>query len=130
MSFAKSKSYSKEGNILTNYMKGLIVSMLISFVLVILLACALKWFSLSENLISPLNLAIKTICVLIGSIIAIKGESKGLIKGIIFGVLYVLLAFVSFSFLSKNFTFDLSLLLDVLFASIAGGTVGIIKVNR
>lgn len=130
MSFARSKSINSNGNIIFSYLKGLVVSMLISLAFVIVFAFSLKWFSIDEKFISPINLAIKTISVLIGSLIAIKGESKGLIKGVIFGLLYVLLAFVSFSFLAKNFTFDLALFLDILFACVAGGTVGVIKVNR
>ena len=104
--------------------------MMISFALVIFLAFSLKWFSLNEKFIMPFNLAIKTISVLIGSLVAIKGDSKGLLKGVIFGLLYIMLAFFSFSFLSKNFAFDLSFFMDILFACIAGGTVGVIKVNR
>ena len=129
MSITKSKSVSN-GNLIASFLKGLIISMLISFALIILLACSLKWFSLNEKYISPLNLAIKTISVLLGSLVAIKGETKGLLKGIIFGFLYISIAFVSFSFLAKTFSFDLSLFLDALFACVAGGIVGIIKVNR
>ena len=129
MSFAKSKSSSLNDNIVLSYLKALIVSMLVSFALIILLAFSLKWFSLNENLISPLNLAIKTLSVLIGACIAVKGNSKGLLKGFIFGLLYISVAFVSFSFLAKTFTIDISFLLDILFVSIAGGTVGVIKVN-
>ena len=130
MSFTKSKTYDSKANLFVSFLKGLIVSMLVSFALIILLAFSLKWFSLNEKFISPLNLLIKTISVLIGSIIAIKGESKGLVKGIVFGFLYVALAFSSFSFLANSFVFDLSLLLDIVFACVAGGTVGVIKVNR
>lgn len=130
MSFSKTKSATTHENLVLSFIKGLIVSMLISFILIIILALSIKWFSLSEKLISPLNLVVKTISVLVGSIIAIKGETKGLIKGVIFGFLYVSLAFGCFSFLAKSYTFDLSLLLDVIFACVAGGTVGIIKVNR
>lgn len=130
MSFSKSKTYDSKANLFVSFLKGLIVSMLVSFALIILLAFSLKWFSLNEKFISPLNLLIKTISVLIGSIIAIKGESKGLIKGIVFGFLYVAFAFSSFSFLANSFVFDLSLLLDIVFACVAGGTVGVIKVNR
>ncbi|MBR3885488.1 MAG: TIGR04086 family membrane protein [Clostridia bacterium] len=130
MSFSKSKTYDSKANLFVSFLKGLIVSMLVSFALIILLAFSLKWFSLNEKFISPLNLLIKTISVLIGSIIAIKGESKGLVKGIVFGFLYVALAFSSFSFLANSFVFDLSLLLDIVFACVAGGTVGVIKVNR
>lgn len=128
MTFAKSDRLGD--NLILSFIKGLIVSMLISFGLIILLAFCLKWFSFDEKYISPLNLAIKTISVLIGSIIAIKGESKGLLKGVCFGLLYIVVAFVSFSVLAKSFAIDVSFLLDVLFSCIAGGLVGIIKVNK
>lgn len=128
MTFAKSNRLGD--NLILSFIKGLIVSMLISFGLIILLAFCLKWFSFDEKYISPLNLAIKTISVLIGSIIAIKGESKGLLKGVFFGLLYIVVAFVSFSVLAKSFAIDVSFLLDVLFSCIAGGLVGIIKVNK
>lgn len=128
MSFAKSDRLSN--NLLLNFLKGLIVSMLISFGLIILLVFCLKWFSFNEKYITSLNLAIKTISVLVGSSIAIKGESKGLVKGVCFGLLYIFVAFVSFSILAKTFSMDLSFLLDVVFSCLAGGLVGIIKVNR
>lgn len=130
MLFAKSKSSELKGNIIINYLKGLIVSMMVSFILVILLAFSLKWFSLNEKYIQPLNLAIKTISVFVGAFIAIKGNSKGLIKGVSFGLLYIFVAFACFSILANTYTFDLSLFLDMLFACVAGGTVGVIKVNR
>ncbi len=128
MAFAKSDRLSN--NFIIRFVKGLIVSMLISFGLIILLAFCLKWFSFDEKYISPLNLAIKTISVLVGSSIAIKGESKGLLQGVGFGLLYIIVAFLSFSFLAKTFAMDLSFLLDVVFACLAGGLVGIIKVNK
>lgn len=128
MAFAQSDRLSN--NFIIRFVKGLIVSMLISFGLIILLAFCLKWYSFDEKYISPLNLAIKTISVLVGSCIAIKGESKGLLQGIGFGLLYIVVAFLSFSFLTKTFAMDLSFLLDVVFACLAGGLVGIIKVNK
>lgn len=130
MFYSKSKTEKISSNIVVSFLKGLIVSMLVSFALIILLALSLKWFSLDEKFISPINLAIKTISVIVGSCIAVKGESRGLIKGVAFGLLYIVSAFVSFSVLAKSFALDMSFLLDVLFAGIAGGIVGIIKVNR
>ena len=129
MSYSKYKTEKINGNIVINFLKGLIIAMLISFALVIVLAFSLKWFSIDEKLISPLNIAIKIISVVVGAIIAVKGDTKGMLKGIVFGFLYIALAFVSFSFLAKSFSFDLSLLLDVVCSAIAGGLVGIIKVN-
>lgn len=129
MSFSKTSSKKVNNSLLLNYLKGLVVAMVISFALIIVLACSLKWFSLDEKYISPLNLAIKTISVAIGSLVAIKGESRGLFKGVCFGLLYIFLAFISFSALAGSFSMDISFLLDIAFSCLAGGLVGILKVN-
>lgn len=129
MSFSKYKTEKLNGNILVNFIKGLIVSMLITFALIIVLAFSLKWLSIDEKYITPLNLAIKVISVLVGAVIAVKGENKGLLKGILFGFIYITISFVSFSILANTFMFDLSLVLDLVCTSIAGGIVGIFKVN-
>ena len=129
MSYSKYKTEKVNRNFIADFLKGLIVAMLISFALVIALAFCLKWFSIDEKFITPLNIAVKIISVIVGAMIAIRGESRGLIKGIVFGLLYMLLAFISFSFLARSFSFDLSLILDILCSCFAGGLVGIIKVN-
>lgn len=127
MSFSNS---STKKNSVICYLKGLIVAMLVTFALIILLACSLKWFSLDEKYITPINLAIKTISVVIGSLIAIKSETKGLVRGILFGLLYIVLAFATFSIFAKTIVLDLSFILDVVFSCLAGGIVGILKVNH
>ena len=126
---SSSKTVSNE-NIILDFVKGIIVSSLISLGLVILFAFCLKWFSLSDIYISPVILAIKGISVIIGAIIAIKGNNKGLLKGLCFGILFMLIAFFMFSLLAGVFIVDVSTVLDFLFASLAGGIVGIIKVNK
>lgn len=127
MSYAKSDKLNN--NLIVSFLKGLIIAMLISFGAIILLALCLKWFSFDEKYIMPINLAIKTISVFIGSLVAIKGESRGLVKGVCFGLLYIFVAFISFSILAKTFSVDTSFILDVIFSCIAGGLVGVIKVN-
>ena len=127
--FSKSYEVSNENNILS-FFKGLIVSLMISFGLVILFAFCLKWFSISEKYIFAGTIAIKAISVFLGALIAIKGKSRGLLKGLLFGLIYITLAFLLFSFLSGSFVFDNQTILDFVSASIVGGIVGIIKVNK
>lgn len=129
MSFSKYDSSVENKNNIISFLIGLVVSVILSLALVIVLAFALKWFLIDEKFIVPLNLAIKVISVLVGAGIAVKGSSKGLIKGVMFGLLYIILAFGLFSILAHSFSIDLSLLLDVACTCLAGGIVGIIKVN-
>ena len=121
---------SEKNNLVLDYLKGLILSMMLSFGLVLIFAFSLKWIAINDSTIMPINLAIKIISVIFGSMVAVKGDSKGLVKGVIFGMVYMLVAFVSFSILASSFMFDLSFLLDVVCSAIAGGIVGIIKVNK
>ena len=129
MAYSSSERLEKS-NVVLDYAKGLIVSMMISFALVIGFAFSLKWIAFNDSAIIPVNLAIKVISVVVGAIIAVKGEQKGLFKGVIFGFLYMVIAFSCFSILANTFALDLSFILDLICSAIAGGIVGIIKVNR
>lgn len=117
-------------NIILDYIKGIIVAMLISLGLVILFAFCLKWFELDNSFLSIGTLIIKAISVFFGGVVAVKGESKGLIKGVLFGIIYIVFALVVFSFLAGSFSVGVGTLLDLVFAVVLGGIVGIIKVNR
>lgn len=129
--FSKTKTSSNDStNVVFDFLKGLIVATLISLGLVILLAFCINWFEIKDSYLSPLTLLIKGISIVVGTVIAVRGESKGLLKGICFGIIYIVFAFVIFSILSSSFKLGLSSLLNVLFASLLGGIVGIIKVNK
>ena len=127
--FTKTRNLSNE-NFVFSYFKGLILSIVISFAFVILLAFCLKWFPIIENYLFLATMIIKIISTLVGSIIAIKGENGGLIKGVFFGLLYILTSFVIFSFLAGSFNFDNQTILDFIICAITGAIVGIIKVNK
>lgn len=117
-------------NVIWDFVKGTIIAIIVSLVLVVLFAFFIKWFNLSDNFIYPVTLGIKAISVIFGALVAVKGSSKGLIKGSLFGICYIVFAFLLFSVLSGGFSVELSSLLDLLSAAILGGIVGIIKVNR
>ena len=125
----KTNSGSNESFIL-DFLKGLIVSILISLALVIVFALILNWLDIPESVIIPITFAIKYISVIFGAMIAIKGSSKGLLKGSAFGLAYIVIAFVVFSILAKSFIFDITTLLDLVSSVLVGAIVGVIKVNR
>lgn len=129
MAMADTKKLSNE-NLFLSILKGIIVSMLISFALILVFALCLKWFVFDEVWIVPINLLIKAISVVFGSMIAVKGESRGLLKGALFGGVYIVFAFIVFGLLAGSFEIGLSFLLDLVFSVILGGIVGIVKVNK
>lgn len=120
----------KDNSVFSNILKGALIALVVSLLLVLLFAFVLRFIPISDSLISPINQVIKGVSILIGAIFGLKkSKEMGLISGLIIGFLYTVLAFVTFAVLSGNFAFSAAVLNDLLFASIIGGISGIIAVN-
>lgn len=117
-------------NVFFDFFKGILIASFLSLGLVILAAFCLKWFSIADEYVAPITLLIKGTSVFVGAMFAVKGNSKGLLKGVSFGLIYIVVAFIVFSVLAGSMSVGVSTLLDVVFASLLGGIVGIVKVNR
>ena len=127
--FAKSNKMTND-SVVFSFFKGLLVAVLLSLGLIILFAFCMKWFEISDYFIAPITLCIKGISLFLGAWIAIKGDRKGLVKGLLFGIIYIVLSFIIFTVLAGQFFVTISTFLDVVFASLLGAIVGIVKVNR
>lgn len=119
----------KQINDFVQFLKGLIVSLIVSFALILLFALIIKFTNLSEGWIVPINLVIKALSVAVGVIIFTKSRSGGFKKGVILALCYTTLAFVIFSALSGAFSIGWELLLDYAFTAVVGIIVGVIRVN-
>lgn len=112
------------------FTKALILSLIFTFVAIILFALVIKFFSLNDGVIVPVNLVIKCLAVSIGTVVLTKNRTGGLKKGIIFALCYVTLAFVIFSFLASSFAINFGLLLDYVVCALFGAIIGIVRVNK
>ena len=112
------------------YLRGAIVAISISLVLILLFALLIRFFGISDNLIMPINQIIKILSIFFGVFLALKDHAQnGLVKWLIICVVYTLIAYITFSILSGYFKLSLSLLYDILFGGIIGAISGIISVN-
>lgn len=127
----KAKSFEKkEGNFALGILKGSLIALSISLVGILLFAFVLRFTSISDKFILPINEVIKGISVFLGTFLGFKRQKKmGLVGGFLIGFIYTILAFVAFSALNGSFNFDKTLLTDLLFDSIIGAICGIICVN-
>lgn len=121
----------KTNNIKSNIsdvLKAVLLSVLISLGLVLIFAIIIKFASLPSNVIMPVNIAIKIISVLVGTLIGFKNAQNGLLKGAITGLLYMLFTFFIFAALNgfKDVKFSW---IDLITLPIAGAVSGIIAVN-
>lgn len=120
----------KDRSILLAIIKGSLIALCISLVGILIFAFILKFASISDKAIRPINQIIKGVSVLIGVFVAMRKVDKmGLVGGLLIGLVYTILAFVVFSILDGNFEFNLTLLNDLLFGGIMGAICGIIAVN-
>ncbi|MGN1162851.1 MAG: TIGR04086 family membrane protein [Christensenellales bacterium] len=120
----------KDRSFLLAIIKGSLIALCISLVGILIFAFILKFASISDGAIRPINQIIKGISVLVGVFVAMRKVDKmGLVGGLLIGLIYTIIAFVVFSILDGNFQFNLTLLNDILFGSIMGAICGIIAVN-
>lgn len=112
------------------YIKGATVAVIVSLVGILLFALLLKFISIGDGVISPINQVIKAISILIGTKVALKyTKNLGWLKGALLGLFYTLLAYLIFSFLSSSIVFDTTTMIDVMFGMVMGAICGIIVVN-
>jgi len=110
--------------------KGVFVGLCVSFVGILLFAFILRFSSVSDKVIAPVNEVIKGVSIFLGVFIGLKKHKKmGLLNGILIGFLFTIVAFLVFSLLDGTFCFDRTLVNDIIFGSIIGAICGIICVN-
>lgn len=126
---AKTKSL-KSNSFLGFLLKGTLIALCISLVLVLVFAFLLKFTNIPDTAITPINMVIKGISIFLGVFIGMKKSKElGLVCGLLIGLSYTFLAFLVFSILSGNFTADITLLTDLIFGAVIGAICGIICVN-
>lgn len=121
---------TKRKNLFFDIIKGALISVSVTLILILIFAVIIRFFNVSDGWIFPINQVIKVISIIIGLIAMLKGEkAKGFLKGILLGAFYFLLSFCIFSILQGNFSIGTKNIYDFILTTFMGGLVGIIIVN-
>lgn len=104
-----------------------LISVIVSLGLILVFALLIKWFGWADNVIRPVNIAIKLISIIVGVMVATKSNDGAVLKGMIVGGLYIILSFVLFSLLLGSFSLSIENFWDLLMGIIAGAIVGVIS---
>lgn len=109
-------------------LKAVLFATLISLALVLVFAIVIRFASVENKVIMPVNIAIKIVSIFVGTLIGFKQPQNGLLKGAISGLAYMLLTFLIFSALNgfKDVQFSW---IDLITLPVAGAISGIIAVN-
>lgn len=110
-------------------LRGTIVAVIVSLILVLIFALIVNLVDVGEKIIIPINQAIKIISIFIGCFIGIKNRHQGVIKGALIGLFYTFLSIFVFGIISKEINFKLINLVDVGFGIVSGIVSGILSVN-
>ena len=113
---------------LKDTIRGMLLSLLFSLLLVLVFALIIRWADLDEKTIIPVNYAIKFLSLFLGVMIGFKNRKNGILKGAIVGLIFILLTFLIFSAMNgfKDVKFNW---LDLAFLPLGGAIIGVIRVN-
>ncbi len=121
---------SASGNLFFCVLKGVIVGLCVALVGILIFAFVLRFTSISDKIIAPVNQVIKGISIFFGVFIGMKKhKNMGLLSGLLIGFFFTIFAFLVFSILDGAFVFDRTFLNDIIFGSVIGAICGIICVN-
>lgn len=109
--------------------KGVIFSLIISVLTVIVFAIIVKFANLSSKTVEIVNIALKIISILTGTLLAVGSGRQGLFKGGIIGLLFVLVSYLVFSLINGSFSVNPLTAFDVIFCLVAGLLSGVFAVN-
>lgn len=122
---------SSSNKFIKKIFKGVLISLVVSFVLLAIFAIILTYTSVSENTIVPVIIVVTGISILVGTIL----ESRKIVKngiglGGIIGLVYVLILYIISSLLNADFSINMQSFILILVAIFSGMIGGIIGVNN
>lgn len=113
-----------------NVIKGSIIAIIISLILLTIYGAILSFTNVSETTMVPVVITISGISILIGSSLSsIKIKRQGLLNGALVGIIYMLVIYVISSICISSFSLNLQSIIMMLVSGITGMIGGIIGVN-
>lgn len=127
----KQKGGIKMEKTMTNIAKGVGISLLTTFILLIIFAALLTYTQMSETIINPVIIVVTAISILIGSSIGnIKIKKNGLVNGALIGGIYIATIYLISSILNWKFGLEVQSIIMIAVGMIFGILGGIIGVNK
>lgn len=120
-----------ENKPIINILKGVGISLISTFILLIIFSIILTYTNVQENTINAVIMIVTAISILIGSSLGnIKIRKNGLINGGLIGGIYILTIYLISSILNWRFSLNIESIIMIIVAIIFGIIGGIIGVNK
>lgn len=120
-----------ESNAFIQILKGVGISLIFTFILLVIFASILTYTNVNQSTITPVIIVITAISILIGSSIGnIKIKKNGLINGGLIGGIYMLIIYLISSILNWNFGLNMQSVIMIVIGMVFGILGGILGVNK
>lgn len=124
------KQISENKNLISIF-KGVVISLVTTFILLIIFAAILTYTNIQENTIVPIVIIITAVSLLIGSTIGNrKIQKNGLLNGAMVGLIYILFLYLISSILNGNFSLNLASIIMIIVSIFFGILGGVVAVNK
>lgn len=118
-------------NSVIRILKGSIIAMVATIILLIIFAAILTYTNINENTMPTVIIVITALSILIGSQIATsKIKRNGILNGAIVGLIYIAFLYILSGLVTKNFSLNNYSIIMIATSILVGGLGGIIGVNR
>lgn len=121
---------TKEKNNYFSVLKGSIISLVLTMIMLTIYAGILSYTDISENSMNLVIFIVSGLSILItSSIINIKIKKNGIINGGLIGLIYILILYILSSIITGDFSLTLDSIIMIIICVITGMIGGIIGVN-
>ncbi len=102
-------------NAMTSIIKGSIISIIITLIMLLIFSVILTYTKVGEETISPVIIVISGISIIIGSsMTTIKIKRKGIVNGAIIGIIYMMAIYIISSITTLNFSLNMYSIIMIL----------------
>lgn len=109
-------------------LRGVLLSILCTVVLVVIFALLISLFDLNDGLIHMVNQIIKIVSIGVGVFFTVyPGSERGLIRGALVGLVYMAAGVAVYALLTKQQLGFGGYLADILMGVAAGGLIGLLR---
>lgn len=125
------KVSENNSNSLIRILKGSMIAIAVTIILLIIFAAILTYSNINENTMPTVIIVITAFSILIGSQIATtKIKRNGILNGALLGVIYITFLYILSGLVTKNFSLNNYSIIMIATSILIGGLGGIIGVNR
>lgn len=111
-------------------LKGVIIAIISSMVLLLIFSAILTYTTLSESISNPVIITITAVSILLASQLSTRKIKKnGIVNGGIIGGIYIISLYLISSIVTGNFSLGINAVVMIIASIIAGMFGGIIGVN-